>query len=300
VPRDFRAGIVSSASMIYEVDRRMARVHWEMLGDFSGGGALDKPLALERPVARQLRTAYSPPPSRAAAPTDRLRALVVGDPGDPDAGLSLPGARREAIEVARMLDALGVEVTALIGAPTAPRTGELAVFAPASMLDVLVQLRKGFDILHFAGHGDFRKDDPEKGAGWVFGTELFTARELGSIDKVPRLTVANACLTALLSEQMPQGSKRPGDALLLPGLADEFFHRGARNYIGTAWPVNDEGAILFARTLYETLLAPNGTGCLGDAILAARRALHQQESAYGALWAAYQHYGDPGFELLRA
>ncbi|MGZ5583510.1 MAG: CHAT domain-containing protein [Usitatibacter sp.] len=299
VPRDFRADIVDSSTMIFEVDRKTARVHWEMLGNFSAEESSDKPLALERGVARQLRTTYSPPPSRAAPPSDRLRALVVGDPGDPDAGLSLPGARREAIEVAKLLQAREVEVTALIGAPSAPRTGELAVFAPASMLDVLAQLRKGFDILHYAGHGDFRPEDPES-AGWIFGRELFTARELGTIDKVPRMTVANACLSGLLSDKTaaPSPSRlQARDAYLLPGLADEFFKRGVRNYIGTAWPVNDDGAILFAQTLYETLLDPATRGCLGDALLAARKKLKEKEAVFGALWAAYQHYGDPMFQL---
>lgn len=288
VPRDFREELGGSSSLIVEVDRRTARVHWEMLGSFSEDESSEQPLALGRGVSRQLRTTYSPPPSRAAPQSDRLRALVVGDPGDPAAGLSLPGARREAIEVARLLQSRGVEVTALIGAPSAERSGELALFAPASMLDVLAQLRKGFDILHFAGHGDFRPDEPEN-AGWLFGRELFTARELGTIDKAPRMTVANACLSSALSGK--------GDAHLLPGLADEFFKRGVRNYVGTAWRVNDEGAILFARALYEALLDPAGSNCLGDALLAARRELKKHEASFGALWAAYQHYGDPGFEL---
>ncbi len=298
VPREFRPGIVESSTMIFEVDRQTARIHWEMLGNFAEDDTAYKPLALERSVARQLRTTYSPPPSRAAPPVDHLRALVVGDPGDPDKKLSLPGARREAIEVARLLQSRGVEVTALIGAPSAMRTGELAMFEPASMLAVLTHLRKGYDILHYAGHGDFDPKDPEN-AGWVFGTELFTARELGSIDKVPRMTVANACLSGLLSDKTaaPATRLQPSEASLLPGLADEFFKRGVRNYIGTAWAVNDEGAILFARTLYEFLLDPATSGCLGDALLHARKKLKEEEGVFGALWAAYQHYGDPTFQL---
>ena len=42
---------------------------------------------------------------------------------------------------------------------------------------------------------------------------------------------------------------------LLPSLADEFFKLGVRNYVGTAWEVNDIGAELFARVFYTSLLA---------------------------------------------
>jgi CHAT domain-containing protein len=84
-------------------------------------------------------------------------------------------------------------------------------------------------------------------------------------------------------------------------LADEFFRRGVRDYIGTAWEVNDEGAILFAEALYEALLTPGHPDVsLGAAMLQARRRLADREDVFGALWAAYQHYGDPTASLVDA
>ena len=136
----------------------------------------------------------------------------------------------------------------------------------------------------------------------MFASGLLTAREIERIDRVPDLVVANACLSARLSETTEgrrQTKKTRSEAGLLPSLADEFFHLGVRNYIGTSWEVSDIGAILFAQTLYKELLAGNSSGTLGDAVKKARAALHKKEHSFGKLWAAYQHYGDPTAEIRR-
>ncbi len=83
------------------------------------------------------------------------------------------------------------------------------------------------------------------------------------------------------------------EAGLLPTLADEFFKLGVRNYVGAAWEVNDVGAELFARIFYETVLDGES---FGEAVRRGREALWRDRDTYGALWAAYQHYGDPASE----
>src|SRR5262249_45005884 len=144
-------------------------------------------------------------------------------------------------------------------------------------------------------------EDPRQ-TGWLFEDGLLTSRELERVDAAPRLVVANACLSARTSEALARGA-RTGEARtevdLLPGLADEFFKRGVRNYVGTAWEVNDEGAILFAHRFYKRALPSGSTPAdtLGEAILRARQELQRDEVKYGALWAAYQHYGDPTLRL---
>ena len=72
----------------------------------------------------------------------------------------------------------------------------------------------------------------------------------------------------------------------------ESASRGVRDYVGTAWEVNDQGAVLFMEELYAGLLAtPAST--IGESVQRARQALWEQRNLYGSLWAAYQHYGDP-------
>jgi hypothetical protein len=306
VPRDFSDLFAAGNDIVLEVDRQTAGIQWEMIDCPHETGNGWRALALDRPLARQLRTSYSPTPLAGSRAGTSLRALVIGDPGDPGKGLSLEGARREALEVGALLRSRGVEVDLLVGAPGPGRGAELQGIAPATTLDVLQLMEKNkYDILHYAGHGDFDPDDPQQRAGWIFGERYFTAREIASLGTVPGLVVANACLSAQTSNRHGGNgnAQRLADDTLLPGLVDEFFKRGVRNYVGTAWPVSDTGAILFCNVLYEILLPDDrlaGTPTLGQAMLAARKALKQQESNFGALWAAYQHYGDPGFVLREA
>jgi pimeloyl-ACP methyl ester carboxylesterase len=305
LPREFVSALPFSsadgddAPFVFEVDRDLARVHWEMLAaDLGGSGA--RPLGVEKQVARQLRTEYSPPPAPEANPAKARRALVIGDPGDPLRGENLPGARREALRVADILTAKGLEeVACYVGARTDPEQPSLGV-PPATRIDVLDRLLEGgWDILHYAGHGDFLPGEPNR-AGWIFQDGLLTSRELERMDTAPRLVVSNACLSSLTSSVGATGSVvAKSDAQLVATLADEFFRRGVRDYVGTAWEVNDEGAILFAEALYEALLTPgHPDSSLGAAMLHARRTLFSRQDVFGALWAAYQHYGDPTATLV--
>nr|MBA2689926.1 CHAT domain-containing protein [Burkholderiales bacterium] len=301
IPRDFRDVLRRGEAVVFEVDREMAKAHWEMLTCELIGEKRSQPISLLVPVARQLRTTYSPPPSADEAERTPLKALLIGDPGDGE--YQLPGARKEAFEVKKILEGCGVEVTALIGADYPQRKLEqwragdeaLKGIAPASRRHVLgLLMREQFDILHYCGHGSFDPTNADR-SGWLFEDgKLLSSRELEQIDHVPRLVVANACLSGRVAEARAMGSINP-ELALLPSLADEFFRRGVRNYLGTAWEIDDAGAIVFAQMLYQTLLGEGAT--LGEAILAARLALQPHEQSFGVLWAAYQHYGDPRFTL---
>ena len=301
IPHDFAPYLRRAPALITELGRYTAGLPWELISLDEGPGGTAEPLALRIPFARQLRTAYSPAPVTPPAVGRSLRALVIGDPGDPREGADLPGARREAIAIHRFLESRGVDVVARIGAPSAPRHGELRDFEPAGRLDVLELLLSGrFDLVHYCGHGDFDPDHADR-VGWVFEGGLLTAREIERLERAPRLIVANACLSGRTSARLERGGaawRQGDDARLVPTLADELFKRGVRDYIGTAWEISDEGAICFAETLYGALLAPDGPATLGDALLACRQELHRQSTSYDALWAAYQHYGDPQQRIL--
>ena len=302
VPSDFR-DVLHSGPLVFEVDRSTAPVHWEFISAPPANGGTSEPLSVQLPLARQLRTVYSPAPLPKPIARGKIKALVIGDPGDPAVGESLEGARTEALRVVEILSARDdVEVDARIGAPSVPREGPLSGIKPANRLDILsLLLRGGFDLVHYAGHGDFDEEEPDR-VGWVFAGGLLTPRELEQLEQVPAIVVANACLTARTSQAIAAAKQGAVDdarseAALLPSLADEFFRLGVRNYVGTAWEVNDVGATLFAEEFYRAILHDsNGSGggsSFGDAVLAARQALWRQRHLYGPLWAAYQHYGDP-------
>lgn len=285
VPNEFERIIESAGQpLVVEVDRTTGQLHWETL---PGG---ERPMAVSRPTARQLRTTRSPAPAPPRPRTSTLRVLIIGDPGPPSEGLSLEGARREALEVYERLSGQeGVETVALIGSPSGPESG----FPPADRLTALMQLLNGdYDIVHYTGHGDYDPRQPDR-AGWLFEGGKITAREFRNADHLPALIVANACLTGRIAGGGDDG-RTPAtplsEAALLPSLADAFFQYGVRDYIGTAWEVSDAGAVLFAQTLYSNLL--NGES-IGASVRAARERLWTKRDRFGSLWVAYQHYGDP-------
>lgn len=307
---DLRDKMLSEGPLVIEVDRTLARVPWEMIHDSSPGRL---PLAVHRPLARQLRTAYSPRVADSAS-RDRLKALVIGDPDD-----SLEYARAEAKAVAEVLGRRGIEVVLRLGPPDELRLGKYGA-DPADLFDVITLLQSGeFDLVHYSGHAMFNAEYPDQ-SGWVFDNdEVFTPSKLENVDRPPRLIVANACISAALSPGSAAASaaaanaaanapgaqphaRRPGDARIVASLADEFFRRGVADYIGTAWEVPELPAKMFADKFYKALLGdgragPGANGAtLGKAVQEARKALYEQRGKWGevgTVWAAYQHYGDP-------
>lgn len=289
--------------LVLELDRTMARVPWELVHDG------DLPLGVKRPVSRQLRTAYGPRPSMIAVRLE-WKALVIGDPDG-----SLPASAEEAAAVAKILISHGVKTELRIGPPSELGLGSRPDILAADVYDVLELLQSGeFDIVHFAGHAFFQADFPDR-SGWVFKGEVLTASKLEGVEHVPRLVVANACVSAGVSNtqnanpaaQQPASTapRSPAsDAGIVASLADEFFRRGVADYIGTAWEVPEGPAKSFAEQFYKEFFA-NWSGrrhatasptTLGEAVQRARRALFDRSAEFGehaTVWAAYQHYGDP-------
>lgn len=323
VPGDLQSLVTPLFPIVFEVDRRTARIHWELVADLMYEASADgdhdsyRPLVLQQSISRQLRTTYSRPPALKLRGSRELNVLVIGDPGG--VGAELPGARQEALAVHEMLHGLagaGVQVTTLIGAKGAT---EEPGFPPAERLDVLDELLSGvYEVVHYCGHGTFDAHDDRR-AGWYFADGLLTSRELNQLSgTAPRLVVANAChssrITGATGPADP-GADRDGaangdagrphreaaaavdatNAMLTPSLADEFFRCGVSNYIGAAWPVADDDAVRFSKELYLRLLGPSAD-TIGEAVTAARRAVwdgHDGLGDRGTTWMAYQHYGDP-------
>jgi hypothetical protein len=299
VHSDVKSILKSSDPLVVEVDWSLSRVQWEMLPSTDSDYDY-RPLGVTRPVARQLRTPYSPRADETPL-RQQLRALVIGDPGDPALHHSLEDARDEARAVFALLKERDVDAVLLIGAPEdGTKAGPFynEGFAPADYFEVVRLLLSGkFDIVHYCGHAQFDPSAPER-AGWVFKGGVLTARELEGMERPPSLVVANACLTAQFSPvlspasaptQLIAPSPQRGTGLVA-SLADEFFRRGVSNYIGTAWEVPSIPAKVFAMSFYGRLL--DGLP-LGETVRQAREELYARQNDFGTVWAAYQHYGDP-------
>jgi hypothetical protein len=203
--------------------------------------------------------------------------------------------------------------------------------AEAKLTNVLREImRRPYDVMHFAGHCVYDKDNPSA-SGWIFsdGGRL-TANELRRIDRIPQFIFSNACESGVTPDRT---DKRSVD--LPPTFAESFFARGVANLVCTAWPVSDAAARQFALALYAALLGmregvptppsdPNSGRArvlppvpafesdpadgepdqpepmvMYEAMRYARLAIADAPSA-ARTWGAYQHYGDPFFRLLDA
>lgn len=300
-PADLRPVLSSGAPIVLLLDSDTARIHWEMIaqseiGQLAPEKHVDAFLGTSRGVTRQLRTTFAPPPQPPPPPQRVLRVLVVGDPAD-DA--PLPGAQAEAQEVAALFERFNavhgltgnrVEVVSLIGPGEATRTNVLSRL-----------MLEQFDVLHYAGHCTYDKDNPAL-SGWIFsrGTRI-SASELNRLDRVPRFIFSNACESGITPERAEQRSVE-----LAPSFAEAFFGRGVANFVCTAWPVDDAAARQFALDLYGRLLGlvgnpdkrkPPGFAQMYAAMREARLAIADTGGGY-LTWGAYQHYGNPYFRLF--
>lgn len=289
---DLEERFKGECTRVLEVDQPMAAVPWEMLVPADG----DRPLSVSGPLARQLRTSYSPRAEDARQRTVK-RALVIGDPADGAA--QLPDARTEALAVYEILTKHGIETVLRVG-PAQTLDPPEPPAEPAGFFDTLVLLlQEDFDLVHFCGHAIYVADQPDF-IGWVFADqEILAAKYLQQMRRPPLLVFANACNSASLTGQIvqaatgrsPQDSSRRDTAMAAVGLADEFFRRGIRDYIGTGATVGSVPAAEFATQLYTALFADHAT--IGDAVRRGREKLYANRGDYGAVWGLYQHYGDP-------
>lgn len=245
------------------LDAAAARFPWELLPGHDG-----TPLAVQRPLMRQLRTAHF----RAAPQHARDDALLVV--AHPDLGADptwpeLPGARAE-----------GLAVAALARRAQLPHTA--AVDAPAT--EILQALHaQPWRLLHLSGHGQLAPQ-----AGLAIGPGLLlTADDVAQLRCVPEFVFVNACHQGSVA---PEGAHHRAAAL---GTA--FIALGARVVVCAGWAVDDAAALTFARALYRALFAGQP---VAEALHSARRACWQRHPGLNT-WGAYQAYGDPAWRLQR-
>jgi hypothetical protein len=322
LPDELRGQVYSPTPLVLMLDTATARIHWEMIAlsdpDLVGArddddghlaqipGAEDfdsrRFLGTSRGLTRQLRATFAPPPDPTPPPRRLLRVLVVADPAE-DA--PLPGAEEEGEAIANLFERFNdiytgvsdnrVEVVRLLGPQEATRNAVLRELT-----------NRSYDVLHFAGHCVYDKDNP-RASGWIFShKERITAAELDRVDRVPAFVFSNACESGITRDRSTTRS-----AELAPTFAETFFRRNVSNFVCTAWPVNDQASELFARTLYQHLLGmvpsrdrPGRVYSVASNVMPMHVAMRQARLATAVdpngsqSWGAYQHYGNPYMYLF--
>lgn len=257
-------------------DRETSRVPWEVLRLGDTHPALGAGMS-RRYQSEALTVARWRDDGATGGP---LRLLLVVDPTR-----DLPGAAAEGSVLQGLLRERGVALDVLQG-------------KAATRAHVLAALASGhFDVLHFAGHAFFDPKNPGTGGLVCADKQVLHSADLEALTSLPALVFCNACESARVRRRSPVAtqvgtrSTRARQQRSMTGVAEGFLSGGVASFLGTHWPVGDEAALAFSRTLYEALLQGDA---LGDAVLAARRRVAALPSLD---WADYVHYGSPEFRL---
>jgi hypothetical protein len=293
IPADFRDLLGTATPVRLILDAAAAAYPWEMACcDGNGQGTTLRWLGTDCGLSRQFKTLLSTPPCAFTPPLNHaLRVLVIADPA-PEPALQLAGARIEGRRLVESLNA--IDATRVRGALQDIQVDQRIGAGECDFIEILALLLSGdYDIVHFAGHGDFDPEKPER-SGWVFGADrVLTAVDIARCRRVPRLVFANACFSGALRDAQgkPPLDTTPG----LGSIAQAFLERGVPNYIGTGWPVDDAQAVKISQCFYDEVIRGKA---LGPALQVARKSVFAE--GLGSSWGAYQLYGNPGDTVVRA
>ena len=270
IPNDLKEGLQRQSNLIWILDKDTAEYPWELLQD----GVLDaKPLCVNAGMVRQLTT---PTYRQIVVPVSQETALVVGDPELEGFAPQLPGARAEAEWVRDFLRRFELDVTHNIAGRA------------TSILRNL--LERDYKIIHLAGHGVFKPNEPCN-SGMLIGRDLYlTTQEIIQMSTVPELVFVNCCY---LGQANAQAERRYQERYrLAANIGMQLIENGVRAVIVAGWAIGDAEGLTFAQTFYEQLFAGYA---FGEALLAARRKVYEDWPKSNT-WGAYQAYGDPFYK----
>jgi tetratricopeptide (TPR) repeat protein len=306
LPHQLIAEAANMPDVVLQLDVGAAHIPWELLDRPRSEGDTEEPLGVRVGFLRTLSTLdRRVNPRRARG----RRALVIGEP----AGVvpALPGAKQEAVEVAKLLQGRAMNVEELVGADADEIFRAL--------------YRHEYDIIHIAAHGAFKetKSDTDSTAGAeakngsaseahgseadgaetvsekprsgvVIGDDRYLGPvEFANLQAVPSIVFLNCCHLGKLGD----GSRKlrvqqPGR--LAASVAKELIEMGVGVVVVAGWAVADEAAKVFAEALYSELL---DGATLIDAVRVARPRAYTAGRSADTTWGAYQVYGDPGYVL---
>lgn len=239
-------------------------------------------LCLDRPMARMpMGGAFPREEMRPARAGGRLRFLLVY--ADPEG--NLPAAWSQ--EILPIQQALQEQWQDRIDVHVLNREQ-----AQGSRLNDL--LRSGeYDVIHYAGHAFFDKEDGDLSGLLLQHGEVFFAQKIRRLLRGRPLVFLNACQTGrTANEEQPQKVdyflRGPAE-----GLASAFVYGGASGCIGSLWPIYDRPAAAFAIHFYNRVLEGH---MIGEALRLARVEIRRQHPE-SITWAAFVLYGDPTIRL---
>lgn len=262
LPAGFRDELKDIKSEFVRVSTDDVEVPWELLHDgdrfFSLKNAVGRTVETKEVVGKQERPDLS-----------QTKVLLIGNPT-----CDLEGAEKEVKALEKRLSSIrGVELDVMKG-------GEATI--ENLQFD---HLEKNFyDIIHYAGHTDFRKARPEESEIRLNNGELTAQYLLSFLDPPPRLILMNSCSSSTSSEI--EYWEREGK---VTGLANAFLSSGVDHYIGTLWPVRDKVSCDISERFYRRLFEGYP---IGEALRTAKE-FTIEEHGESLSSSSFILYGDP-------
>jgi CHAT domain-containing protein len=142
-----------------------------------------------------------------------------------------------------------------------------AIGSDCRATDVLTRLyQQAYRLVHISAHGIF--DQPHVGGGRRTGVVLsdgllITAAEIRAMETVPELVFLSCCHLGKVDtdgagEASAARTVREGN-LLAASVARELINIGVRCVVVAGWAVDDQGAMIFGKAFYHSLLLDRRT-----------------------------------------
>ncbi len=192
--------------------------------------------------------------------------IIFGNPDLGDPQYDLPGAQKEAVEIARL------------------HPGATVLMRRDATKTAAINLTSNFAYLHFASHGKFDNSHPLQSGIYLANDQdtgtsgTLTVDELYSLHLNADLVTLSACETGL-------GNIDNGDDLI--GLTRGFFYAGVSSIVSSLWQVDDDATYQTMTKFYAELGHLPKTEALRKAQLAVKA-----KFPHPYYWAAFQLTGN--------
>lgn len=203
--------------------------------------------------------------SQQQSPKQWQSMLLLGDPDG-----RLPGSRDEVLGIAG--SEAGKHKEVLLG--TAATKAAVTQLAPTA------------DIIHFATHGRFVKQDPARSHLELHGEEVLSVEEIRQLKFQAYLVTLSACETALSggrTSDVPDGDE-------WIGFNQAFLAAGTATVMTSLWPIDDHVSSTFMIDFYETLRSMGKAHALAEV---QRRFIHDENISHPFYWASFTMVGAP-------
>lgn len=251
------------------IDDQLVQIPWELLHD-------GKQFLCQRfSIGRLVKTRQNTVGTWNRKLERPLKALILADPED-----NLESARREGQEIHDFMDQRHNLINSVFKTENIPA-------------DLVSSKLKNFDMVHFAGHSEYSRENPAE-SGWRMSDGVLTAGEFMKMSQsgvMPALVFSNACQSARTEKWTLK--EHFHDEIF--GLANALLLSGVKHYIGTFWEIQDKPGRTFALEFYKHLFAGR---TVGEAMRRARMTLISTYGEESLVWASYLLYGDPTFNYM--